>query len=83
MNNREGEYMYTPIDDQTTIDAKIHHFIERKAPQGPLAALKSTIAQWRMTDSDAKKTAKTDIAYETLDWSQHSYSRSGFRKLAH
>lgn len=75
--------MYTPIDDQTTIDAKIHHFIERKAPQTTWGTLKSAITKWRMSDMKVQKTVKTDIAYEALDWSHNSYGRSGYRKLAH
>ena len=83
MNNREGEYMYKPINDQTTIDAKIHHFIERKAAQSPWGTFKNTITQWRLSDTNVQKPAKTDIAYEALDWSRTTVSHSGYRKLAH
>ncbi len=75
--------MYTPIDDKTTIDAKIHHFIESKSSRSAWGTIKNTITQWRTSTVESGKPAKDDIAYETIDWSHSSFGRSRYGRLAH
>ncbi len=65
--------------DQKAIDKRINDFMARKSPWKQFS---KSIADQLAPVSRLRKESRSDISYETLEWSHHPVARTTYRKLA-